>query len=201
MDWLLDAAADLVLGSRCLGCGTPGRQLCADCRRRLPAVGVLAWPSPVPVGLPPPWVVGEYSGLLRALVLAHKERGATRLRPVLGGLLATAVAAAIRPALDAPVPTDRSVLLVPVPSRRSVVRARGYDATRALTLGAARRCAGRVSPRSWRRCSGCGARSPTRPACPPSSGGPTSTARCGRSRRGSGGAPAGRCVWWCATTC
>ncbi|MEZ5191975.1 MAG: hypothetical protein R2734_05355 [Nocardioides sp.] len=130
MDWLLDAAADLVLGSRCLGCGTPGRRLCADCRRRLPAVGVLAWPSPVPVGLPPPWVVGEYFRAAPGVWCSPTRNADHAAAPVLGGLLATAwLAAAIRPALDAPVPTDRSVLLVPVPSRRSVVRARGYDAT------------------------------------------------------------------------
>lgn len=133
MAWLLDAAVDLVLGGRCLGCGVPGRALCRGCRSGLPDSAVPAWPTPAPPGLPPPYAPAEYAGLVRDLVLAHKEHGTTGLRPVLGRLLAASVRAATGPG-----PVDHVVLLVPVPSRPDAVRARGYDATAALTRSAAR---------------------------------------------------------------
>ncbi len=125
-----DAALDLVLGRRCLGCEQPGRELCPACRSALPDRAYPAWPTPTPAGLAPPWAAAPYEGTVRALILAHKERGRIGLAPVLGRLLAIAVGAFA--SAGAP------VLLVPVPSRRSVVRARGHDPTRALTNAAAR---------------------------------------------------------------
>ena len=125
-----DAALDLLLGGACLGCGRPGRAVCPPCRAGLPAVARLAWPTPVPPGLAPPWAAGEYAGLLRALVLGHKERRLVGLRPLLGDLLArSVVAGAVR---------TGPVLLVPVPSRAAVVRSRGHDPTLEVTRAAAR---------------------------------------------------------------
>jgi predicted amidophosphoribosyltransferase len=83
----------------------------------------------VPPGLAAPWAADEYAGTVRAMVLAHKERGVYSVVRPLARLLAVAVAAA-----GAPPP----VVLVPVPSRPSTVRARGYDPTRAMTARAAR---------------------------------------------------------------
>ena len=125
---LLDAALDLLLGGRCVGCDRPGRALCAACAAELPAVGRPAWPSPPPPGLAPPWAAGEYAGTVRAMVLAHKEHAVLSLGGPLARLLATAVVAA-----DVPGP----LVLVPVPSRPSTVRARGHDPTGALTARAA----------------------------------------------------------------
>lgn len=125
-----DAWVDLVLGGRCHGCARPGRALCPGCRADLPARPFPAWPTPTPPGLAEPWAAGEYSGLLRDLVLGHKERRLRAVRPALAGLLAGAVRHGV--------PLDEPVLLVPVPSRRAAVRERGDDPTRALTVGAAR---------------------------------------------------------------
>ncbi len=127
---LLDAGADLLLGSACVGCGEPGRVLCADCRTELPADAVEAWPTPTPPGLAPPFATGPYDGALRAMVVGHKERRLLGLTRPLGDLLATAVLAAAGP--TAP------LLLVPVPSRPAAVRARGHDPTLAMTRRAAR---------------------------------------------------------------
>ena len=127
---LLDGALDLLLGGRCVGCARAGRVLCAGCVAGLPAAGHPAWPTPVPAGLAPPWATGEYAGVVRAMVLAHKEHRALALRAPLAGLLAAAVAAAV--------PPGSPLVLVPVPSRPATVRARGHDPTAAVTAAAAR---------------------------------------------------------------
>ena len=127
---LSDVVADLVLGSSCVGCHLPGRLLCASCRAGLDVGARLAWPTPTPPGLAPPWTAGEYADTLRALVVGHKEHHLFALRRPLAALLGEAAVGA----LDGP---RGPVALVPVPSRAATVRARGHDATYALTRGAA----------------------------------------------------------------
>jgi predicted amidophosphoribosyltransferase len=127
-DSLGDALTDLLLGGRCVGCARPGRVLCRGCAAGLPVQPFPAWPSPTPPGLVTPWAVAPYDGVVRAMVVAHKEHRLIALRRPLGALLAAAAGAT-----GAPEP----VLLVPVPSRRASVRQRGYDPTRALTARAA----------------------------------------------------------------
>ncbi|GAA4371712.1 ComF family protein [Nocardioides caricicola] len=129
---LLDGAADLLLGGSCAGCARPGRSLCRACAALLPAEPRPAWPDPVPPGLAPPWTAGEYDGVVRALLLAHKEHRVLALRRPLAGLLADAVAGLLGDTGRGP------VVLVPVPSRPGVARARGHDPTTAVTTLAAR---------------------------------------------------------------
>lgn len=129
---MLDAALDLFLGSRCVGCGSPGRMLCAQCRAGLSRTARTAWPTPVPDGLVAPWVTESYDGAVRALVVGHKDRGQWGHRRLLGELLAIAVLGATA-GLDPDVP----VLLVPVPSRPGAGRQRGYEATAAVVRAAA----------------------------------------------------------------
>lgn len=131
-----DALVDLLLGSSCVGCGCPGRLLCPDCRGSLPTGGRACPPTPSPPGLAPPWCAGEYSGVVRQMVLAHKERACHTLARPLGSLLAAAVLAAVDLARD-PLQPER-VGLVPVPSHGAVVRARGHDPLLRLTREAAR---------------------------------------------------------------
>lgn len=115
---LWDAAVDLLLGSGCAACGRPGRVLCPACRTALPRGGQVAWPAPTPPGLVLPMAAGEYAGAVRALVLAHKERRRLALARPLGGVLAGVVSA---------LPVAPPYRLVPVPSARPTVRARGHD--------------------------------------------------------------------------
>lgn len=129
---MLDAALDLFLGSRCAGCGVPGRILCPPCRAALPGAAGPTWPTPVPEGLVQPWSTAPYEGAVRALVVGHKDRGQLGHRRVLGRLLAFAVEAAVGN-LD---PAD-PVLLVPVPSRPGESRRRGYDPATAIARAAA----------------------------------------------------------------
>lgn len=151
---MLDAWLDLVHGSRCVGCAAPGRLLCRRCAATLPRTGVAVRPTPCPDGLARCWAAGEYAGLLRALVLAHKERRAFALARPLGAVLAgvvdaiplspaaedhrataAGVASEADPEVDAG--TGQVVLLVPVPSRPDVVRERGHDPMLRITRFAA----------------------------------------------------------------
>lgn len=128
---LVDGWLDLVLGGRCVGCERPGRLVCDPCVAGLPSGGRPAWPQPVPDGLVAPWAAAEYAGVLRAMVIGHKEHRLLGLRAPLGRLLAGAVAAGLA--------DERGpVVLVPVPSRPGVARGRGHDPTGAMTARAAR---------------------------------------------------------------
>ncbi|CUR60989.1 Predicted amidophosphoribosyltransferase [metagenome] len=126
---LVPAFADLVTGCRCLGCDRGGRLLCPDCLTGLPTTAYVARPTPCPAGLVTVWAAGAYDGLLRELVLGHKEQGLLPLRGPLGLMIAQGVAAAIR--------SPGPVVLVPVPSRAASVRARGHDPTHSMVRAAA----------------------------------------------------------------
>lgn len=122
--------AGLVLPADCAGCGRPRTELCERCRGRLggAATARRVRPSPEPPGLPPVWAVGTYADEVRAVILAHKERGALGLAAPLGAALAGAVrgSGAAGP-----------LLLVPVPSSRRAVAQRGHDATVRMARAAA----------------------------------------------------------------
>lgn len=139
-----DGFLDLVLGGACVGCAQPGRALCARCQAALPTAAALCWPTPTPPGLVPPFATGPYGDVLKAMVVAHKERRLLPLAAPLGHLLAQSVRAAVEAAAVSPVSrvnpaSPVPLLLVPVPSRPSVVRHRGHDATATITRLAARR--------------------------------------------------------------
>ncbi|WP_109510320.1 ComF family protein [Nocardioides speluncae] len=127
---MLDAVVDLLTGSTCVACGRPGRLLCVDCHARLPTRAQARWPSPAPPGLALPVSAAEYDGVVRDLIVGHKERRLFALRRPLGELLASAVRELVSPELP--------VVLVPAPSRPTMVRRRGHDATYSLVAEAAR---------------------------------------------------------------
>ncbi|QNN53611.1 ComF family protein [Nocardioides mesophilus] len=151
---------DLVLGSSCVACERPGRALCRACAAGLPRSARPAWPSPTPAGLVLPVAAGEYGGALRLMVTAHKEEQVLALARPLGDVLAVAVETLLATATATATATDAAtapatatgsgsdcaggaapgpVLLVPVPSRRAAVRARGHDPLLRLTRRAASR--------------------------------------------------------------
>jgi predicted amidophosphoribosyltransferase len=137
---MYDALVDLLLGSRCAVCGHGGRPLCRACRAALAGEPQAAWPDPTPPGLALPVAAARYEAAVKALVLAHKEQQVLALAAPLAGLLADAVRellARTGPARDPPAPPGPPVALVPVPSRPSVVRARGHDPLLRVTRRAA----------------------------------------------------------------
>ncbi len=137
--------ADLVLPVDCAGCGRPRSTLCDACADRLYGPGTVrrVRPDPVPPGLPPVYAAAAYGDEARAVLLAHKERGALRLAEPLGAALADAVRAAAgvtdRSLPGPQAPGGRNgLLLVPVPSSRRAIAARGHDPLRRIALSAAR---------------------------------------------------------------
>ena len=121
---------DLVLGRACRDCGEPGRVLCDGC---LAAYRGRAMRVPHPSGLTATAALGYDLG--GPLVLDYKEHGLRSLRPMLGTLLADAVAGHLG-LLGA-----RAATVVPVPSHPLAVR--GFDALGGLVRAAARDLAGR----------------------------------------------------------
>ncbi|WP_370944439.1 ComF family protein [Amycolatopsis sp. cg5] len=109
-------AFDLLVPTRCAGCGAVGEPCCADCAAVWDSLTEVAR-GPT-VGLAPVYALAAYRGVARRLVIAYKERGRRDLAPSLGSALARAV-----PSM--PGPPGEPVWLVPVPSKASVSRMRG----------------------------------------------------------------------------
>ncbi|MFI9335814.1 ComF family protein [Streptomyces althioticus] len=138
---------DLVLPAECGGCGRPRAVLCDRCRAALSdREPRRVRPAPEPRGLPPVHAAAPYADEVRAALLAHKERGALALARPLGEALAGAVRAGLGAPAARPRPGSRDgtgraastpVLLVPVPSARRAVRARGHDPARRIAYAAA----------------------------------------------------------------
>ncbi|GAA3759852.1 putative amidophosphoribosyltransferase [Spinactinospora alkalitolerans] len=122
----LAALADLVLRAECAGCGGAGAPLCAECADVLARGPRRCRSRP---GCPPVWAAGPHAGRHREVLLAFKEHGRRALAGPLGRSLA-------RAAVDAGAGAG-PVLLVPVPTRRSSARRRGYDAVGLLAAAAA----------------------------------------------------------------
>ncbi|WP_030774203.1 MULTISPECIES: ComF family protein [unclassified Streptomyces] len=133
--------AGLVLPVDCAGCGAVRELVCAECRDVLSGAGEgPVRPSPAPAGLPGVRAAAVYEGAVRSLLLAHKERGALPLVGVLGAALAAAVlGGGAGGAGGSGHAEDGDVALVPVPSARRQVRARGHDPARRIALAAAGR--------------------------------------------------------------
>lgn len=98
-------------------------------------------PVPEPPGLPVVHAAAPYAREVRAVLIAHKERGALALTGALGAALAGAVRAGLGPEPSRSTAESRAgpVILVPVPSARWAVRRRGHDPVRRMALVAAGR--------------------------------------------------------------
>ncbi|MHC5264294.1 ComF family protein [Streptomyces sp. UC4497] len=143
--WWQDLS-DLVLPAECAGCGRSRTTLCARCSAALRgAVPSRVRPRPAPPGMPVVFGAVPYRNAVRAVLLAHKERGALGLARPLGVALAGAVRAGLVDsgagggggARRAPGGLLGPVTLVPVPSAPRAVRARGHDPTRRIAYAAA----------------------------------------------------------------
>lgn len=128
----LAAMAELALPLVCAGCGagdTAGEQLCAACDRQ-----VVGW-TRAPMGRVfaplPLWSAAPYADVVRAVVVAHKDRGRHGLQPVLTRLWRASLMSALRD----PAWRDRFVqarsasrlVVVPISSSAAARRRRGAD--------------------------------------------------------------------------
>lgn len=135
---LATSLLDLVLGRSCAGCDEPGVLLCDQCilglqprvrlRRDLDVSDVME-------GLRIPVVCAlDYRGATRQVLFRYKDH---RIRQ-LAGALSPALAASITFAAEHAAVPLREILISPVPTRRSSIRRRGFDATVHLADGAAK---------------------------------------------------------------
>ncbi|MDF0371938.1 ComF family protein [Streptomyces sp. KA12] len=122
----------LVLPVACEGCGRPRTELCEACAAALMIEPCRARPTPEPAGLPVVHAAAPYENAVRAMLLAHKERGALGLAGALGGALAAAVRAGAGDEGD-----EGPLLLVPVPSTRRATARRGHDPAHRIAASAA----------------------------------------------------------------
>ncbi|MFI6941614.1 ComF family protein [Streptomyces sp. NPDC050418] len=136
---------DLVLPADCGGCGRARTALCEPCRKALyGAVPRRVRPLTVPPGLPVVHAAAPYADAARAVLLAHKERGALVLAGALGEALARAVRVGVHTGVrtgtgaGAGARAGEPLLLVPVPSARGATAARGHDPVRRIALVASR---------------------------------------------------------------
>ncbi|MFJ6017626.1 ComF family protein [Streptomyces sp. NPDC092952] len=125
----------LVLPVSCGGCGEPRVELCRECRAELyGGAPRRVRPAPEPPGLPVVHAAAAYEDAVREVLLGHKERGELGL----AGPLGTALAGAVRAGAVSAEAEGGPLLLVPVPSARRAVAARGHDPMRRIARAAAR---------------------------------------------------------------
>lgn len=140
----LQAACDLALPRSCCGCGAAPSSLCRDCDEELrdllgtPAFATV--PTPCPEDFPPTWAQTAYDGTVGDMLRAFKDGGRGDAGPRLGGLLRSALAAAIAQdrVCRRQVGGGASLLVVPMPSRPSAIRERGREPATELARCAAR---------------------------------------------------------------
>ena len=122
---LATAAADLLLGAACPGCGRPSRALCATCTSTITPRPTVVRSDPVGVT-----ASGEHTDVLRLAIVAWKEEARTSLLRPLAHLLATSVVQALGN-------STTPVVLVPVPTSRRSRLSRGADVVDQLADAAA----------------------------------------------------------------
>ena len=131
MSWLRvagRAVAELLVACACPGCGcdAPPGSLCAVCDAAIRAGPLVA--RQLAEGVPVV-AAGGYEGPLRRLLLAYKEHGRRDLRDVLAALLVRN--------LDFLAATADRIVVVPIPSTRTALRARGWEPVAELARAAA----------------------------------------------------------------
>lgn len=133
---LLKAISHLVVPLSCAGCGNPDLTLCNTCRAewfvRAERVEEHAGRLDRMAGIPvlPVWAAALYSGTVRNVVVAWKDRGRLDLMEFMQSRMDCAVAA-LRGEIARLVPAGL-VVVVPVPSSAAAVRSRGVDVVEAL---------------------------------------------------------------------
>lgn len=152
MRWTRELAR-LVVPVSCPGCGRPDETVCAPCAEPLsraprrveadaPRLDRLDGVPPLPV-----WALVAYTGHVRHLVVAWKDRGRTDLDRLLAGSLrratahvGPAVGSCVGSPVGAPAGTGAApeVLVVPAPSSAAARRARGREPVQVLARAVAR---------------------------------------------------------------
>ena len=140
MSGLVTSILDLILGRACAGCDEPGALLCSDCARALePRIRrrLDVDMGDVMDGLRIPVVCAmDYRGPARQVLYRYKDHRIRQLAQALGPPLA----ASIGYAADITGAPLHRTLLTPMPTRKSSLRRRGFDATAQLAKQAHKLC-------------------------------------------------------------
>ena len=172
-----------VHGTTCVGCPSPGPVAVPDCAPALPVARGRVRPTPCPDRLASCFAAGEYDGLLRAMILAHKERAAYSLARPLGRCCAAAARPSTRSRRRCSCPCPHAPLWC---ARAGTTRCSGSPG---LQPGA---CAAKDGRRGARRPAATrGRRGPVRVGRGPAGGQPRGLDAC--PARGARGTRAGRC--------
>lgn len=124
----------LIWPTECVGCGLENRDFCAICLTEVHSLGpLLQGETLLGIGTPV-FAYGVYDGPLRSLLVAYKHEGRVGFVRHLAPLLGEGVRAAMKSHGGV-----SPLLLVPVPSRASRVRERGYHHLDELLRAALRR--------------------------------------------------------------
>ena len=168
------ARSGLVLPVACAGCGHPGRRCARSAAWRCGAGRAVSGRYPSRRGCR--WAAAApYEAAVRAVLLAHKERGALGLAGPLGQRARGRGAGSGRRARACGRTAARTRCRPP----GARWRARGHDAARGSPWPPPASCGGRDAPPGCCPCCGSAARWPTRPASAPGSGRRTWRARWG----------------------
>ncbi|WP_022924170.1 ComF family protein [Serinicoccus marinus] len=135
----LRALLDLLAPQDCAGCAAEGSVWCGACESLL-SVPPRPWrPTPCPAGFPPTWTGPDYSGVVRAGLVAWKEQDRVAATGALAQILRRSLRAAIAasPEHRAAVAVGRPVAVLPAPSSRRSTRARGRSPVGDLARAAA----------------------------------------------------------------
>ena len=140
--------ARLLVPLECGGCGQPDVQLCARCAAHL--AGVRRAEAGAPrldrLGDGAPWPVlaaADYTGPVRELVVAWKDRGRADLTAVLAPAVRRLADSLVEQVLGE-LPAGQEVWIVPVPSTPAAARRRGREPVTELARIAAETAAGGV---------------------------------------------------------
>ncbi len=125
--------AELLLPPTCAGCGAETVSLCGVCLSHLDSPPRWSLPR---YGTQRVCGAGEYTGVLREVLVSYKARDRRDVLPVLGLVLARTIVAAL--AESAGVEPARGLVLVPVPASARSARERGGNHVAALAGAACR---------------------------------------------------------------
>jgi predicted amidophosphoribosyltransferase len=123
----LRALQELVFPVRCLGCSALGLDICSTCRKNWHPHIYRTWSSSAPHF--PIYSAISYSQLAGKIILAAKENGIQRAENLISDALSRSLANCMK--------EQGLGFLIPIPSRKSVARARGRQFIYDLSAGLA----------------------------------------------------------------
>lgn len=123
--------SDLVLARECIGCGTPGTLICAKCdatvHNRAQIMRDLRFDELAEDLRIPLAIAHRYTPPIDAMIYRYKDNAIPELARILANLLSGAIAQIPRVDPAGAHETTLLPILVPIPSRKSSIRVRGFD--------------------------------------------------------------------------